>query len=348
MGKKGDCPIKAIKLCLLTSVLLAVYGYGLSFPNLSISHDNWPAGPAFAGLSFGSADFSAHSDRQSLCWGPGFAVESGQWSAGNGEYRTEFSFHNAAYETTERTTIKIPLLGEIDAKDYSLPALAVVLGLVDGFNPCAMWALVYLISLVVSLQDRRKIWILVGSFVLASGILYFLFMAAWLNAFLFIGFFRPITIIIGLIAIFAGIHNIVEIIKTKGALACKIEDEQSKRKTMDRMKDVVFSPITFTNIIAIIFLAFIVNSIEFVCSSAIPAIFTHILSISKLSWLEYYGYIVLYDFFFMLDDLIIFGSAAFAVDMVVGDKYLKYCRIIGGVLLFVLGFLLLFMPHLLQ
>jgi hypothetical protein len=79
--------------------------------------------------------------------------------------------------------IKLPLFGEIDPSRYSLLALSVLMGLSDGFNPCAMWVLVYLISLIAGIQDQRKVWWLVGTFVLASGILYFLFMTAWLNTF---------------------------------------------------------------------------------------------------------------------------------------------------------------------
>jgi cytochrome c biogenesis protein CcdA len=75
----------------------------------------------------------------------------------------------------------VPFVGGIDPFGYSLPALTVLMGLADGFNPCAMWVLVYLISLIAGTQDRRKTWWLVGSFVVASGVLYFLFMTAWLN-----------------------------------------------------------------------------------------------------------------------------------------------------------------------
>ncbi|GAI51516.1 unnamed protein product, partial [marine sediment metagenome] len=78
----------------------------------------------------------------------------------------------------------LPIIGKLRLSDYSLPSLAVILGLVDGFNPCALWVLAYLISLVITLKDKGKIWLLVGSFVFASGVLYFLFMTAWLNAFL--------------------------------------------------------------------------------------------------------------------------------------------------------------------
>jgi len=243
--------------------------------------------------------------------------------------------------------IALPIIGTIRPSDYSLPSLAVILGLVDGFNPCAMWVLAYLISLIVTLRDKEKIWLLVGSFVFASGVLYFLFMTAWLNAFLLIGYSRPVTVVIGLVALGAGILNVKEFIKTKGAIVCEVGDEESRKKTMTKIEKVVFSPLTLATIAGIIALAFVVNSIEFVCSSALPAIFTHVLSLSSLSTFQYYAYILLYDFFFMLDDLVIFGLAAFAMTSNLGDRYAKYCRPFGGTILLILGVLLLFAPHLL-
>jgi len=249
-------------------------------------------------------------------------------------------------EPSDETTL--PIIGKITLSEYSLPSLAIILGLVDGFNPCAMWVLVYLISLIITLKDKRKIWLLVGSFVFASGVLYFLFMTAWLNAFLLIGYHRPMTIVIGLVALGAGILNIREFIKTKGAIACEVLDEGSKKKTMTRMEKVVHSPLTLATIAGIVALAFVVNSIEFVCSAAIPAIFTHVLSLSSLSTLKYYAYILLYDLFFMLDDLIIFSAAAFAMTSTLGDRYAKYCRPVGGTIILILGVLLVFAPNLLR
>jgi hypothetical protein len=241
----------------------------------------------------------------------------------------------------------LPIIGKIKLSDYSLPGLAVILGLVDGCNPCAMWVLAYLISLVMVLKDRRRALLLVGSFVFASGVLYFLFMTAWLNAFLLIGYSRPVTIVIGLVALGAGILNIREFIKTKGAIVCEVGDEESKKKTMTRIEKVVFSPLTLGTIAGIVALAFVVNSIEFLCSFALPATFTRVLSLSNLSTFRYYGYILLYDFFFMLVALIIFGSVAFAMTSSLGDRYAKYCRPFGGTILLILGVLLLFAPHLL-
>jgi len=246
------------------------------------------------------------------------------------------------------TEVTLPLFGTIRVSDYSLPALAIVLGFVDGFNPCAMWVLAYLISLLFTLNDRRKGWLLVGSFVLASGILYYLFMTAWLNAFLLLGYSRPVTVIIGAIALGAGIFNLRDYIKSGGEVVCEVIDADSKKSTMARIQSVVASPLSIAGVFAIIALAFVVNSIEFVCSSALPAIFTQVLTLADLSTAEYYLYILLYDVFFMLDDAVIFGAAAFAMNTSLGQRYAKFCKPVGGVILAVLGVLLLAAPQLLR
>ncbi len=246
------------------------------------------------------------------------------------------------------TEVTLPLFGTVQLADYSLPTLAVILGLVDGFNPCAMWVLAYLISLLFTLNDRRKGWLLVGSFVAASGILYYLFMTAWLNAFLLIGYSRPVTVIIGAIALGAGIITLRDYIKSGGEVVCEVIDVDSKKSTMARIQSVVASPLSIATIFAIIALAFVVNSIEFVCSSALPAIFTQVLSLAQLPTVKYYLYILLYDVFFMLDDAIIFGAAAFAMNTTLGQRYAKFCKPVGGVILAVLGTLLLLAPQLLR
>jgi hypothetical protein len=243
--------------------------------------------------------------------------------------------------TTPEKTITLPLIGTITLSDFSLPTLAVVLGLVDGFNPCAMWVLVYLISVVAMLRDKRRIWLIVGSFVLASGILYYLFMTAWLNAFLAIGFSRAVTTVVGLVALGGGTLQVREVVTTRGAIVCEVTDEDSRKKTMSRVQQIVSSPLTWGILVAIIGLAFTVNAVEFVCSAAIPAVFTQVLSLASLSTFQYYSYILLYVFFFMLDDLIIFATAAFALTSRAGDRYAKYSRPVGASILIVLGFLLL-------
>jgi len=244
-------------------------------------------------------------------------------------------------------SVTLPLFGKTDLSSFSLPALAIVLGLTDGFNPCAMWVLVYLISLVMGLRDKRRLVLIIGTFVAASGVLYFLFMTAWLNAFLLLGYARPVTILVGLIALGGGIVFIRDFITTKGAMTCKVIDVGNRKKLMQQMKETISAPLTIATLFAMIVLAFVVNSVEFVCSAALPAVFTQVLALSKLSSLEHYLYIALYDFFYMFDDLLVFGSAVLIFNNIAGEKYEKYCRVISGTILLILGLMLLFAPNML-
>jgi len=251
-------------------------------------------------------------------------------------------------ETVQGKAITLPIVGTIDPYEYSLPALALTLGLIDGFNPCAMWVLVYLISLTLTLNDKRRFLLVVGTFLFASGALYFLIMAAWLNAFLFVGYVRPVMIGVGAIALYWGITSLREFWKNKGEIACNVGDAGEKKKLSGEMQGLLSSPLTLATFAGLVILAFTVNSIEFVCSSAIPAVFTSVLSLSNISPLEHYFYIFLYVLMYMLDDIIVFALAYFAVGGALGNKIASYGHAIGALILIALGVMLLFAPKLLM
>lgn len=234
-------------------------------------------------------------------------------------------------------TIVVPLLGEIDPTRYSLLALTAVMGLADGFNPCAMWVLIYLISLIAGLQDSTKIWWLVGTFVLASGILYFFLMTAWLNMFLVAGYVRPLTEFVALAAIGFGASQLYELAWDRGVVECEVGDIEQRQRTMRRIRDVVAAPVGLASLALVVGLAFAINAVEFICSAALPAIYTHVLAMTDLSTSAYYAYIALYVVFFMLDDLIIFGLAAFAIQRVLNSRYAAISRAAGGMTLMGLG-----------
>jgi len=245
--------------------------------------------------------------------------------------------------------IKLPIFGEIDVFSYSLPTLSVVLGFIDGFNPCATWMLAYLISLVIGLDCKKKMWTIVGIFVAAEGILYYLFMTAWLNLFLIVGYLYYLTLAIGMVALYSAVVSIRTFMITKGALQCPIGDAQAKKKTMSRMERVVNTDLSgMAAYLGVIALAFAVNSIEFMCSAAIPAVYTNVLANSDISSLQHYTYLLIYDIFYMLDDFIIFGLAVFAIDKYVGDDYAKWCKLIGGIVLGILGILMVFFPEIMR
>lgn len=245
--------------------------------------------------------------------------------------------------------IKIPVIGEINISKVSLPVLTILLGTLDGFNPCAMWVLVILVSLLLASKSRKKIALVGGIFIFAEGFLYFLIMAAWLNVFRALSFVSAIRILIGVFGIAFGIWRIRDFAAWKPGVCKVAETSKSKDKILDKINKVLKPSTVPATIFGVITLAFGVNLIEFFCSAGFPTMFTKILSLQNLSQFQYYLYLIFYDIFYMLDDFVVFGVAFFTLSRFgFSEKYNRYSTLIAGILILILGILLIFRPELLM
>lgn len=241
--------------------------------------------------------------------------------------------------------ITLPVFGEIAVKNFSLPILSAIFGILDGFNPCAMWTLIFLIGLLLNMKNKKRMWVLGGTFIAASAGIYFLFMTAWLNLFLFLGMIFAIRLAIGLVALGAGWHNLKEYFTNKNVV-CKVTKTEKRQKIFEKLKQITQQQKFWLALAGIILLACAVNMVEAVCSAGLPAIFTRILTITDLPVWQYYCYILLYLFFFMLDDMIVFFTAMATLKVVGGTaKYTRASNLIGGILMLALGLLLIFKPE---
>lgn len=253
---------------------------------------------------------------------------------------------NSSENTPEK--LNIPLFGEISIKNLSLPALTIVVALLDGFNPCAMWTLLFLISLLLGMQDRKRMWILGTAFIGTSAFVYFLFLSAWLNLFLFLGFIIWVRIIIGFVALIAGGYNLRDYFINKSG-GCNVMGDQKRQRIFDQIKAVTQKKQFFLALGGIILLAFAVNLVELICSAGLPAIYTQILSLAKLPTWQYYLYLMLYILIFMLDDLIIFFTAMITLQAVgIQSKYARFSHLVGGIIMLIIGILMLFKPEILM
>lgn len=242
------------------------------------------------------------------------------------------------------TTIKLPLLGEIDAMDFSLPMLTIIMGALDGFNPCAMWTLLFLISLLLGIENRKRMWLLGSAFIIASASVYFLFMSAWLNLILFLGFVAWVRILIGSVALIGGGYSMKEFVFNKES-GCKIAGSEKRQKTFQKLKRIVQQNSLWLSLSGIIVLAFAVNLVELICSAGLPAIYTQVLALNDLMPWQRYLYILLYIFFFMLDDLFVFFVAMITLQMTgITTKYTRISRLVGGLIMLAIGLMLIFKP----
>jgi thiol-disulfide isomerase/thioredoxin len=244
--------------------------------------------------------------------------------------------------------IKVPILGSVDTKKLSLPILTIVIAAMDGFNPCAMWTLLFLISLLLGMKDRKRMWILGGTFIVTSAVVYFLFLSAWLNLFLFLGFIVWVRIAIGILAIGAGGYYLRDYVKNKSG-GCNVMGDTKRQKIFEKIRDITQRKEFLLALGGIIILALTVNIVELVCSAGLPAIYTQILSLSHLNPWQHYGYLLLYVLIFMLDDLFIFFTAMITLQATgIQSKYSRFSHLVGGVLMVIIGLLLLFKPELLM
>lgn len=245
----------------------------------------------------------------------------------------------------EKYVWNLPILGRVDLTLLSLPALSILLGFLDGFNPCAMWVLITLLTLLINTHDMRKVWVIGGTFLFVSGVIYYLFIAAWLNVFLLVGYNVWVQKIIGIIAIAGGGFYLYEALG-KDPNVCKVTNLRSRQKKIERMKQIIQMSAWPAMILGVSILAISVNMIELVCTAGLPAIFTQILAFNDVTNLERYSYLGLYILLYMIDDLVIFGIAVLTLHATgLTTKYRRFTLIFGGVLMYALGLLLIFAPE---
>lgn len=252
-------------------------------------------------------------------------------------------------QTDENVTV--PVLGKINAKKVSLPILAVVLGFVDGFNPCAMWILIFLITMLFNMKDRKKMWILGLTFILTSGIVYLMFMLAWLNLATFISKIAFIRLLIAVIALVVGLINVYKYIDSlkKKDEGCDVVDKKDRKKIMEKIISITHEKKFIIALLGIMVLAASVNIIELMCSIGIPLLFTQILAMNNLSTFGYMIYMFIYIFFFLIDDIVIFVISMVTLKVTgLSTKYTKYSHLIGGIIMLIIGLLLIIKPELLM
>lgn len=252
-------------------------------------------------------------------------------------------------QTDENVTV--PVLGKINAKKVSLPILAVLLGFVDGFNPCAMWILIFLITMLFNMKDRKKMWILGLTFILTSGIVYLMFMLAWLNLATFISKIAFIRLLIAVIALVVGLINVYKYIDSlkKKDEGCDVVDKKDRKKIMEKIISITHEKKFIIALLGIMVLAASVNIIELMCSIGIPLLFTQILAMNNLNTFSYMIYMFIYIFFFLIDDIVIFVISMVTLKVTgLSTKYTKYSHLVGGIIMLIIGLLLIIKPELLM
>ncbi len=282
--------------------------------------------------------------RQLIGWG-GEAASGPALDALIAACRADLCPAEDAPERAANTLVQVPLLGTIDAAALSLPALTVVLAAIDGFNPCAMWVLVFLLGLLVGLRDRWRMWALGTAFIVASAGVYYLFLAAWLNLLLFIGVVAWVRAGIGLVALAGGGWYLREFLVNPAA-TCRVTGSPRRQRVFASLRATALQRDFLPALAGIVALAVAVNLVELVCSAGIPAVYTQVLALNAVGGWTRQAYLLLYILVFMLDDLAVFVAAMTTLRLLGFEgRYAHLSHLLGGLVMIAIGIALLLRPQ---
>jgi glutaredoxin len=249
-----------------------------------------------------------------------------------------------ARDTGPVETIEVPVFGLVSVRDLGLPAFTIVVGLLDGFNPCAMWVLLFVLSLLVNVRDRVKMAVIGGTFVLASGLVYFAFMAAWLNLFLLVGVSRVTQIVLGLVAGVIGALNVKDFVAAGRGPSLAIP-ASARPGIYARVRAVVMAERLGPALGGVIVLAILVNVVEILCTAGFPALYTRILTLHELPGWKYYAYLVLYNAAYVLDDGLMLALAVVTLSRrKLQEQGGRWLKLASGSVMLGLGALLIGRP----
>jgi len=263
----------------------------------------------------------------------------------NGDASGELPIDTISSETISQSEVDLPWIGRVSADRLGLPLFTLVIGLVDGFNPCAMWVLLFLLSVLVNLRDRWKILAVAGTFVFISGAAYFVFMAAWLNVLLLVGFLRWVQVTLATLAIVVGSIHIKDFFAFKKGISLSIP-ESAKPGIYARVRKIVMADNLFAAIAGASVLAVLVNLIELLCTAGLPALYSQILMLQGFPAWKNYAYLGLYVLAYMFDDAVMVTI----VVVTLGKRKLqedegRWLKLVSGLVVLLLGLVLLFRPQ---
>mgnify|MGYP000669337881 CR=1 FL=1 len=257
---------------------------------------------------------------------------------------------SSAESTAEapRQESTLPLPGGLDAGNLSLPVLTLVLGGIDAFNPCAFFVLLFLLSLLVHAHSRWRMLLIGGTFVLFSGLLYFVFMAAWLNLFLVLEGLRTVTLLAGLVACTLAVLNMKDFFLRERELSLSIP-EARKPSLFARMRGLIAADSLPAMLTGTVVLALAANTYELLCTSGFPLVYTRALTLSDLSPAGYYLYLALYNLVYVLPLLAMVIAFTFTLgSRKLSEKEGQFLKLLSGLMMLGLGLVLVLAPELLD
>ena len=261
------------------------------------------------------------------------------------EFHPDNDFMNSEKDLNDDLTVDAPIFGKVNLQNVSLSTASVIIGFIDGFNPCAMWVLLFLISVLLGMKNRKRMWILGLTFLLTSALVYMLIMLSWIEIAVKITTIIWIRNGIAVIALAGGLWNLRSFFKTQDS-GCEVVDDKKRKSILKRIRKFTSEKSFILALLGVMGLAISVNLVELACSAGLPLVFSELLALNHVSSTMKFMYTLLYILFFLIDDIIVFMIAMITMKVTgISTKYNKYSHLLGGIVMLGIGILLLVKPE---
>jgi cytochrome c biogenesis protein CcdA/glutaredoxin len=251
-----------------------------------------------------------------------------------------------ALEPTASTSMEVPFLGTVDLGGTSLLVSTLVIGFVDGVNPCSLWVLSVLLAIVLHSGSRGRV-ILVGStFLFVTTAMYALYIVGFYSALDYVGEMVWIRLGLAAIAITFGVLQLKDGLYPGHGPSLSISAEH-KPGLYKKMRGVAAADRGLPAVIAgTVALAVGVSLLETPCTAGLPLLWTGLLSEQGVSTGAAAGLFAIYMTVFLLDELIVFAVAVFTLRAAkLQERHGRLLKLIAGSVLLTLGVTMLVAPQ---
>jgi hypothetical protein len=248
----------------------------------------------------------------------------------------------------QQESLELPLIGEISTEDTPLVALTAMIALVDGFNPCSLWVLTFLLGLVVHSGSRKKTAAVGLTFLTVTSIGYGAFVYGLINVFSYVSHLMWIKVAVAAVALVFGAVNVKDFFYWNRGLSFTIPD-RFKPKIARELSETVRKDSLAMTLFGTAVIAAGIVLVELPCTAGFPLIYSNILAERGVQTGFALVLLGLYMLIYLLDELAVFLGITYTMEKTrFEEKHGRYLKLLGGMIMIALAATLLIKPELME
>ena len=246
------------------------------------------------------------------------------------------------------TQITIPIIGEVSLSSDNLILSTIIIGFVDGVNPCSLWVISILLTIIVRTGSRKRVLAIGSTFLAITAAMYGLYMFGLYSVLSVVSHLQTIQLAVATIALIFGIVSAKDYFAFKKGPSFTIKDS-AKPGLYKRIRDAAGKKSLVTALGATTVLAVLVSLLETPCTAGFPIIWTGMLHANGVAGPEAFLLFILYMTPFLLDEFIVFLIVVYTMKATkLQENHAELLKLVGGVTMIALAVSLVVDPTLME